>query len=158
MKRVISNKYKEKIAKVVANKTPNETMQHIADKMNISISTVSRCVQQFKNTISPPVTKEKTPKQWQHTERLTAVLESYNLSEEEKNAYCRNKGIYPHHIEQWCKQLSDNKMDQQKLLNLENKRLKTENKLLLKKITQKDQALSEAATLLLLKKKVEGYI
>ena len=66
---------------------------------------------------------------------VQAVVESYYLAEEQQSEYCRTHGIYPHHIQQWHKQLSDNEMDQQKLLNLENKRLKAENKKLLKKIS-----------------------
>ena len=115
-------------------------------------------MQKFKTTIETVNTKEKTPKQWTHAQRLQAVVESYYLAEEQQSEYCRTHGIYPHHIQQWHKQLSDNEMDQQKLLNLENKRLKAENKKLLKKISTQNQALSEAATLLLLKKKVEAYL
>jgi len=151
----ISDKTKEKIAKLVLHRSKNDTIRAIATKMSVSLSTVSRSVQQYKDNIQISAAKERMPEQWSQQERLQAVLESYHLASEEQSAYCRSHGIYPHHISQWHQQIKNNKMDKQAVEKIENKRLKAENKVLRKEIAKKDQALSEAATLLLLKKRLE---
>ena len=155
MSKRISDKTKEKIAKLVLYRSEHDTIKAIAAKMSVSLSTVNRSVQQYKDKNQIPAAKEKMPEQWSQQERLQAVLDSYHLSSEEKSAYCRSHGIYPHHISQWHEQIQNNQMDKRIVEKIENKRLKAENKALRKEIAKKDQALSEAATLLLLKKRLE---
>jgi transposase-like protein len=155
MSKRISDKTKEKIAKLVLYRSEHDTIKAIAAKMSVSLSTVNRSVQQYKDKNQIPVAKEKMPEQWSQQERLQAVLDSYHLAAEEQSAYCRRNGIYPHHISQWHQQIQNNQMDKRIVEKIENKRLKAENKALRKEIAKKDQALSEAATLLLLKKRLE---
>ena len=78
------------------------------------------------------------------------------MSEEKVGSYCRENGIYPHHIEQWkAGFLSENQAPeaeskkQQKELNLAIKALK-------KELDRKEKALAEAAALLVLSKKCKA--
>ena len=38
---------------------------------------------------------------WSLAERLQILMESHGLDGEELNAFCREKGIFRHHLEQW---------------------------------------------------------
>ena len=73
--------------------------------------------------------------------------------------YCRQKGIYPHQLEQW-RRACENANDWDRQSNI---KLKTEQKTnqkrirdLKKELQRKDKALAEAAALLVLQKKVQA--
>jgi predicted RNase H-like nuclease (RuvC/YqgF family) len=85
------------------------------------------------------------------------VVETAALSQEELSAYCRRKGLYPEHIEQWRRQcakanepVASNKVDREKARQQDRqiKQLKSE-------LRRKEKALAEAAALLVLKKKAQ---
>lgn len=44
---------------------------------------------------------EKKPYHWSSAERLGAIVDTGRLSSEEIGEYCRKKGIFTHHLEQW---------------------------------------------------------
>jgi len=77
------------------------------------------------------------------------------MNQAELSAYCRSKGLYPEQIEAWrtqCRQANTalSLQADRKKFNEQSKeihQLKTE-------LNRKDKALAEAATLLILKKKV----
>jgi hypothetical protein len=77
------------------------------------------------------------------------------MNQAELSAYCRSKGLYSEHIDAWrtqCRQANATLSTQadRKKFNEQTKeiqRLKSE-------LTRKEKALAEAATLLILKKKV----
>lgn len=99
---------------------------------------------------------EKRPQEWVYSERFDAILEVQNMNEEEKNSYCRNKGIFPHHLKKWEQEFKEDPRKQKKRSNTnEMKALKTKIKTLQKELKRKDKALAEAAALLILKKKVQ---
>ncbi len=89
------------------------------------------------------------------SEKFDIVIETAHLNQAELSAYCRSKGIYPEQIDAWrtqCRQANANLSPQadRKKFNEQNKeihKLKSE-------LTRKEKALAEAATLLILKKKV----
>jgi len=97
---------------------------------------------------------EKSPCRWSVKERFEAIVEASSLSEEALGRYCRNKGIFPHHLEAWKAEFlgsyGSKKTDNQSEL----KELKNSNKALSTELRRKDKALAEAAALLVLKKKV----
>ncbi len=100
-------------------------------------------------------TQEKLPDGLNSEEKFNVVLETATLNEVELGEYCRRKGLFPHQISQWrkiCKQAHAplaTKGDQKRLRNQakEIKRLDAE-------LRRKEKALAEAATLLVLQKKV----
>jgi hypothetical protein len=77
------------------------------------------------------------------------------MNQAELSAYCRSKGLYPEHIDAWrtqCRQANaalSTQTDRKKFneQTKEIQRLKSE-------LIRKEKALAEAATLLILKKKV----
>ena len=101
--------------------------------------------------------KEKRPQDWTAEERIDALMATGAMSEEERVSWCRKKGVFSHHLEQW-------KQDVISLLTPkrvngkpnEARRLKKENSALRKELFRKEKALAETAALLVLKKKADS--
>ena len=49
----------------------------------------------------PAVGPERSPQDWTREEQLSALIESDGLTGEALHAWCREKGIYAHHLTSW---------------------------------------------------------
>ena len=76
------------------------------------------------------------------------------MDQSQVSAYCREKGIFPHHVEQWKKEFTESSPKPAPQSKAKIKQLTEENKSLKKQLRRKE-ALAEAAALLILKKKVD---
>ncbi len=100
------------------------------------------------------MSKEKRPQDWNKSEKLQAIIDCACMDEKSLSAYCRQKGIYPHHINQWKQEFTENKSKEATTSEPNQlKKLKEENKQLKSDLQRKEKALAEAAALLVLKKK-----
>jgi len=99
----------------------------------------------------------KRVQNWTKKEKLKALFETANMSEEQLNAFCRKNGLYAAQLEQWKSELLDElegkgashqKTAQIKALEAELNKLK-------KELARKDKALAEASAVLFLKKKAK---
>lgn len=99
----------------------------------------------------------KRVQHWTKKEKLRALLDTANMSEEQLNAFCRKNGLYVTQLEQWKTELMDDvegkgasqqKSNQIKALEAELNQLK-------KELKRKDKALAEASAILFLKKKAQ---
>lgn len=94
---------------------------------------------------------------WSKKEKLKALLDTANMSEEQLNAFCRKNGLYAPQLEQWkielMDELGDKGRQQQKTSLI--KALETEVNQLKKELLRKDKALAEASAVLFLKKKAQ---
>ncbi len=130
----------------------------IAIEAGISRSTLCKWVKQYRKDGNITLrNKEKRPQDWTSEERIGALIEAGSMSDEERISWCRKKGLFGHHLEQWKKDAirattpnsNKNKLD-------ETRRLKKENEGLKKELRRKDKALAETAALLVLKKKADS--
>ena len=93
---------------------------------------------------------------WTAPAKLQAVITTAALSEIDKNAWCREHGIYPAELEQWCTSATTALAEPQdaraspKVTSKDRKRIKD----LERELLRKDRALAETAALLVLSKKV----
>jgi transposase-like protein len=96
---------------------------------------------------------ELLPEDWPFEAKYDAVIESKRISDENLGEWLRTNGIRTEHLEKWGEELKDmaKNKDNNDELKKANKRIKE----LEKELRIKDKALSEAAALLLLKKKLE---
>jgi hypothetical protein len=98
-------------------------------------------------------TKEKRPQDWNAAEKFQAIIDCAPLDDEAISAYCRQQGLYAHHIKQWqhkfIQSQSGQKRGQLNVLRAENKQLKSE-------LNRKEKALAETAALLVMKKKAQA--
>lgn len=85
------------------------------------------------------------------------VVACHSLDEEALNRYCREQGVYPHHVKQWTLDFVNGRAQSAPVASgAEVKTLKAENKALKKELNRKDKALAETAALLVLQKKVNA--
>jgi hypothetical protein len=98
-----------------------------------------------------PATREKRPQDWTAAEQLVALQETHGLSGEALQAWCRERGIFAHHLTSW--QTAFCAGGQESSGTREVRTLKDENVKLKRELIRKDKALAEAAALLILQKK-----
>jgi hypothetical protein len=89
---------------------------------------------------------------------LQGLLEGYGLTDEALRAYCREKGIFPHHLEQWREAFSRGESGEAvRLEQRERNALKAEILQLKRELNRKEKALAESAALLVLQKKFQAF-
>ena len=157
-----SQSFKNNVVEKVLNRTPEVTLKDLAKDYGIALSTVGRWFRESKQTAlgnqKTMTAKEKRPQDWNEAEKLQAIIESASLEDEEKNAWCRQAGIYAHHLKQWKQAIIQPERGQKGSENRAIlKALKEENKQLKQELNRKEKALAETAALLVLKKKVQSF-
>ena len=155
-----SQNFKVQSVKKVLSRDPDQTIKNIADDLGVGHSTLQKWIRLAKdNKLEKPekvMSKEKSPQDWNKAQRLEAIMHCHGMNEEQVSSYCRENGIYPHHLKEWKTQfLSDNQASES-VSTQEQKKLKQENKRLQKELNRKEKALSETAALLVLSKKCQA--
>jgi transposase-like protein len=148
-----SSAFKEQALRKVLSRG-SRTIQSVADKLNINVFTLKNWM---KNMVRKDVTpvKEKRPQDWNLEEQLIALHESHGLQGEALNAWCREKGLFAHHLESWTGSFcAGNKEDGHDAR--EWRSLKDENQQLKRELLRKEKALAEVAALLVLQKKFQA--
>jgi transposase-like protein len=157
---IYSEEFKVQCVEKALSKRDDQTLNDIADDLRIGYSTLQRWIRLAKeNKLENPETNmstEKSPQGWAKAERLEAVMDCHSLNDEELSSYCREKGIYPHHVKEWKSDLLSENQEPDSSSRQEQKKLKQENKRLQKELNRKDRALSETAALLVLSKKCQA--
>ena len=134
----------------------NRTIASVAEELNVNIFTVKNWMKTVVQK-EPKVAlqKERRPQEWSRREQLIALHESHGLQDEALNAWCREKGLFAHHLASWREAFcADHKDD----LHGERERrsLKDENQQLKRELLRKEKALAEVAALLVLQKKFQA--
>jgi len=157
---VIFMRYSIEMKKAVIKKVllGEKPQYEIAREAGISRSTLTYWLKHYRKGGNITLNnKEKRPQDWTSEERIGALIKAGSMSDEERVSWCRKKGLFGHHLEQWKKDainaampnLNQGKCD-------EIRRLKKENADLKKELFRKEKALAEAAALLILKKKAHS--
>jgi len=143
--------FKEKAVKLVLASNGTRSTKDIAIELNISKDTLYTWVKKAKE-ISSDNTKLTL------SDKLQILKETYSMSEEGINAYCRVKGIFKHQILEWerefLNQKSKDSSSTKKALQEEKNRSHT----LAKELRRKEKALAETAALLVLQKKFQALL
>ena len=102
--------------------------------------------------------KSRRPRDWAPEEKLQAVIEAQSLGEEELGAFLRRKGLHEAQLHQWrtiiLAGLQSQPTRPSSKISAEGRRIRALEKELERK--DKDKALAETATLLVLQKKVQA--
>lgn len=131
----------------------NRSVRDVTDELNVSYHTVknwmrNKSADKYKAVAIP----EKRPQDWAAEEQLLALQESHGLSGEALQAWCRERGLFPHHLTSWkaafCIEPKEATSGSRDL-----RTLKDEIVVLKREAVRKDKALAEAAALLILQKK-----
>jgi transposase-like protein len=157
MKSTYSEAFKEQALQKVFQRG-NRSVRAVARELNVNYFTLKGWMNKIlENGSTDPSVREKRPQDWTLDERLTALQESHGLEGEALNAWCREKGLFVHHLVEWkagfCNgaEGSDSRASVREL-----RALKEENQRLSRELTRKEKALAEAAALLVLQKKFQA--
>jgi transposase len=77
------------------------TLRQVADDLGVNFYTIQKWLKVRKIVRTDVENREKRPDEWQREEQLTALLETHGLGDEALNAWCRERGLFPHHLQQW---------------------------------------------------------
>ncbi len=152
--------FKVQSVKKALSKNSGKTLKQIADELGVGYSTLQTWIRLAKNNkLEKPqkqMTQEKSPRDWNKAERLEAIMVTYRMTEEDVSKYCREQGLYPHHLAEWKTEFLSNTEEPKSVSKQAIKRLSQENKQLKKDLNRKNKALSETAALLVLSKKCQA--
>ena len=130
------------------------TIRSVADELGVKFETVKRWLKVHTIVRSDVVDKERHAHEWRREEQFQALLETHGLEGEALRAWCRERGLFPHHLEEWraafcASDTAPSKAPSTRELSKENAKLK-------KELQRKEKALAEAAALLVLQKKFQA--
>jgi transposase-like protein len=135
----------------------DKTIQTIAEELNINLFTLKEWLRKSRTTMTDN-TSPKRPTDWTRAQRFQALMQSSPLDAEALNGFCREQGIFTHHLETWkadfIKETSQTENSRKSTLE---KTLREENAQLKKELNRKEKALAETAALLVLQKKFQAF-
>lgn len=127
------------------------TVKSVAEELNINWHTVKNWMKRKEASTASVVVKERRPQDWTAEQQLLALHETHGLSGEALQTWCRENGLFVHHLTRWKTAFcTDTKAASG---SREIRVLKDENDQLKRELVRKEKALSEAAALLILQKK-----
>jgi transposase-like protein len=155
-----SDDFKEQALLKVYGRGNDQSIQAVANDLNICLQTLKTWMKKTKLTTKRDLaSKPRRPEDWQPEDRLTALQKSYGLTGEDLNAWCRERGLFTHQLEQWktdfCRQVGGlETREEARALHT----AKAEIHHLERELLRKDKALAEAAALLVLQKKFRALL
>lgn len=150
-------KYSPGFRSSVVRKTLDDSGRSVAEvsrETGVSYATVLSWIKKYRlGKLDVDDATGMTPDQRNPGEKLTLLLESKTLEEDQRGEWLRQHGLHSEHLPLWEQELTAVMNNKQTDLNQKNNELKKENRRLQRELTQKEKALAEAAVLLTLKKK-----
>jgi len=143
--------FKEKAVKLVLASKGVKSMKDIAIELNISKDTLYTWVKKAKEISSTDIKLKLSDK-------LQMLHETYIMSEEEVNAYCRIKGIFKHQLQEWEREFLNSKSKDNTSTKEALQEERNRSHALAKELRRKEKALAETATLLVLQKKFQALL
>ena len=132
------------------------TVKAVAEELSMNPWTLKNWMTSHKDqSTTKHGASTKRPNDWSPAERLELLLESHGLDEEALNAFCREKGIFRHQLQQWRAAFEAGTSSLSPVKPSELRELKDTNKALARELKRKEKALAEAAALLVLQKKYQ---
>lgn len=134
----------------------NQSVAHLSRETGISTHTLYAWKKQFQNRGFVVPAKPSDPDRWDARAKLAAVIQTAPMNEADRSAYCREHGLYPEQLDAWkeafeAMSAGSDPADKAQLAAERKKSRKLE-----KELRRKEQALAEAAALLVLSKKAQA--
>jgi len=137
----------------------NESVRSLCEEFGISDATLYTWRKEARAAGYASPGNDRSSDKWNSEDKFLVVLETYSMNEAELAAYCREKGLYKEQIEFWrktCLTANDRNPVNTKQLNKDLKEERNKRNDLEKELRNKEKALAEAASLLLLRKKAQA--
>jgi transposase-like protein len=129
----------------------NQTIEQVADACDVLVGTLKGWMKQAKR-VAPGADSSKLASAYSPAEQLNALLETASMDELSLAAWCRSRGLFPHHLQAWRAALTAPRTDSSQAL----RDAERERDRLARELLRKDKALAEAAALLVLQKKFQA--
>jgi transposase-like protein len=130
----------------------NRSVQSVAQELNVNYHTAKNWLKRGSTVKDGLVSvKERRPQDWSASDQLVALHETHGLSGDVLQAWCRERGLFVHHLTTWRAAFCETAKAGPGAREL--RVLKDENDQLKRDLLRKEKALSEAAALLILQKK-----
>ena len=106
MKRKFSQEFKIQAVEKALNRGEDQTILSVSESLGVGQSTLGKWLIKARNnelsvTSINDISKEKRPQDLSLKERFDLVLKCSSLEESKVSQFCREQGLYPHHIKQW---------------------------------------------------------
>jgi transposase len=137
----------------------NESVKKISEDTGITETTLYNWRKESRIAGNATPGDGQVSERWSSGDKFLIVMESYSMNEADLAEYCRKKGLYKEQVIAWrdaCLRANGSETDASKQRSQDLKEEKKRGKLLEKELRKKEKALVEAATLLLLRKKVRA--
>lgn len=135
----------------------DKTIQAIADELNLNLFTLKEWLRKSRATMTHDTTQKRLG-DWTRAQRFQALMQSAALQGEALHSFCREQGIFRHHLEAWKAEfIKETQQAENSRKSSSDKSLRDENAQLKKQLYRKDKALAEASALLVLQKKFQAF-
>lgn len=149
---VYSAKTRAQALTAVAIRRDDQTIADIADHYGVRVATLKGWMKDSnKQALTSNAQGAKAASAYTPAEQLQALLEAAKLSDTELSAWCRQRGLFAHHLQRFKTQLGSLQSADAGALREAKRREDT----LTRELRRKDKALAEAAALLVLQKKFQ---
>ena len=133
----------------------HQSVVSVAEQLNMNPWTLKNWMKadkQHQQNTDPATTRR--PQDWTAAQRLEALMKTHAMNEQELSAFCREQGVFPHHLKQWRIDFETGQTAQNNATQVRD--LKATNKSLERELKRKEKALAAAAALLVLQKKYQA--
>ncbi len=136
----------------------SRSVKSVSDELHMSVWTLKSWMKTDNNNrpVNSAGERARRPADWSSSERLALLMESHGLKDEELHAWCRQKGIFAHHLRQWQAEFEAGGASPKGNGGTELRELKVAHRALERELKRKEKALAEAAALLVLQKKYQA--
>lgn len=146
--------FKEEVVRKMLTRG-DRTIADMAAELNVPYHSVRNWLRSPKMAhLNRPASGEKRAQEWDAEQRLQALLDTNNLSAEELNAWCRERGVFTHQLQAWRAEFCTAAKPAADATEV--RKLKGDLATLQRELNRKEKALSEAAALLVLQKKYQA--
>lgn len=134
----------------------NKSISKVSIESGVSEQTIRNWIFKLKAGNLDPIEGEVSPLQRSPTEKMSLLLESKKLQDDELGQWLRKNGLHSEHLALWEQELrevvTDNSQKDKKTILDQKKKIKA----LEKELNRKEKALAEMAALMTLKKKADA--
>ncbi len=144
------------VQKVFARK--GKSIKTIAQELGIGYSTLQQWMRDYQSMTPTLDNNNQRPHDWSPKQRFQALMDTAAMDAEHASQYCRENGIFPHHLGTWRDNFIGNDKKSTGSVKADASKLRKENAVLQKELRRKEKALAEAAALLILQKKFHALL
>jgi transposase-like protein len=132
----------------------SQSVASVAEELNMNHWTLKNWMTAEKNQHRDSHKSDLRPQDWSQAQRLDALIKTDAMKDAERSAFCRENGLFAHHLKQWRKDFETGNSTKDNTSQIRD--LKAANKSLERELNRKEKALAEAAALLVLQKKYQA--